>query len=80
LLKLALFAPTLAICAKLVQLPPAQRSILNPVSLLELSVHARLIWLPEIAAAVNPLGAAGSKAVGVVVLATFEYPESPPEL
>ena len=37
------FVPTVAISAKLVQLFPTQRSMLKPVSLLELSVHDRLI-------------------------------------
>ena len=36
-------APTVAICEKPVQPEPVQRSILNPVSLPELSLHVRLI-------------------------------------
>ena len=39
--KLVTFAPTVVTCAKFVQLFPVQRSILNPVSLFELSVHDR---------------------------------------
>jgi len=39
-------------------------SIVNPVSLLELSVHPRFIWLEDAAAAVRLVGAAG---VGVGV-------------
>ncbi len=36
-----------------------ERDTLNPVSLLELSVQERLIWLDETAVAVRSLGAAG---------------------
>ena len=43
LLKLLTFGPTWAISTKLVQPEPWQRSILKPLSLFELSVHARLI-------------------------------------
>ena len=57
-----MFAPTVAICVKVV--PSGERSILNPVSLVELSAHARLIWVEDAAVAVRPLGAAG---VGVAV-------------
>jgi hypothetical protein len=48
---------------------------LKAVSLLELSVHDRLIWLEDAAEATRPLGAAGSPvndAVRVRALATFE--------
>ena len=41
--KVVTFAPTVAICAKVVQPFPVQRSILNPSSLFELSVHDKLI-------------------------------------
>ena len=41
--KVVTFGPVCAICAKFVQLFPWQRSILNPSSLLELSVHDKLI-------------------------------------
>ena len=54
------FAPTVAICAKLVQLFPVQRSMLKPVSLLELSVHDRLICVAETAVPTRLLGAFGT--------------------
>lgn len=54
------FTPTVAICAKLVQLFPVQRSMLKPVSLLELSVHDRLICVDEAADPAKPLGAFGT--------------------
>ena len=47
------------------------RSIRKPVSLNELSVHARLIWLEETAVAASPVGAIGIVAA-VVALETFE--------
>ncbi len=48
--------------------PSVERSILNPLSLPELSVHARLIWVEEAAVAVRLVGAAGVKVgVGVAV-------------
>ncbi len=40
----------------------------NPVSLVELSFHVRLIWLEETAIAVRLLGAVGSVIIEVVVL------------
>ena len=51
-----------------------QRSILNPDSLLELSVHERLICVRETPVAVKPLGAAGKAggATDVVAFAVFE--------
>ena len=61
------FAPVVAIW---VQGPfmAGARSTLNPVSFVELSAQARLIWLEETAVAVRPLGAAGTvAAVGVAV-------------
>ena len=53
-------APAVPICAKLVHPLPVQRSTLNPLSLPELSVQDRLIWLEEAAVADRLLGAAGS--------------------
>src|SRR5438067_3305050 len=44
-------------CAKSVQPAPLQRSTRKPVSLLALSVHARLIWLLPTTVAVSPEGA-----------------------
>ena len=67
-------ATTVAICVKVV--PLDERSITNAVSLLELSLQARLIWLVDIAEAVRLLGAAG-RAAEVVALATLEYAELP---
>jgi hypothetical protein len=58
--KLVTFAPTEAICAKFVQLFPVQRSIENPVSLFELSVHDRLICVAETAGPARLLGAFGT--------------------
>jgi len=57
-----ILAPTVATWVNVV--PSGERSILNPVSLFELSVHERLIWLDDAAVAVRLLGAAG---VGVGV-------------
>jgi hypothetical protein len=57
-------ALTVAICLK--DLPCLVRSTLNPVSLFELSVQDRLIWLPETAVAVRFVGARGG-GVGVGV-------------
>jgi hypothetical protein len=51
------FAPTVAISVNVV--PSLERCILNPVSLFELSVQDRLIWLDDAAAAVRFVGAAG---------------------
>ena len=53
----------MAICTKFVQAAPVQRSSEKPVSLLELSVHARLIWLAEIGVAESPDGADGAGVV-----------------
>jgi hypothetical protein len=51
------FAPTVAIR---LNLPPLlERYTLKLVSLFELSVHDKLIWLAETAVAVRLLGAAG---------------------
>jgi hypothetical protein len=57
-------------CEKLLPFPDC--SILNPVSLLELSVHDKLIWAEETAVATRFVGAAGAdakvgEAVAVVV-------------
>jgi hypothetical protein len=58
---------------KLVHVDPLQRSIRNPVSLSELSVQVRLIWLLEMAVAVRLVGAAGkSGAASVEALAMLE--------
>ena len=54
------FAPTVVICAKFVQLFPTQRSMLKPVSLLELSVHDTLICVAETAVPARLLGAFGT--------------------
>ncbi len=56
------WAPTVPIWAKVV--PLVERSILKPLSLVELSVHKRLIRLEEAVVAFRLLGAAG---VAVVV-------------
>jgi hypothetical protein len=48
---------------------------LNPVSLKELSAHARSTRVAEIATAVRELGGLGIVA-GVVTLAMFEYGEN----
>ena len=50
------FAPTVEICVNVV--PSLERSTLNPVSLFELSVQDRLIWLDDTGAAVMLVGAA----------------------
>ena len=44
---------------KLVQVAPAHRSILNPVSLLALSVHVRFTLPLDTITALRPLGAMG---------------------
>src|SRR4026207_1389778 len=62
--KVVTFAPLRAICKKVV--PSVDRSTLNPVSLFELSVQDRLIWLDDTAVAVRFVGAAGV-GVGVAV-------------
>ena len=59
--------------------PSGDLSTLKPVSLFELSVQLRFIWLPEAAVAVRPDGAAGAVPV-VVALAVFEYTELPEAL
>ena len=51
------FAPTIAICVNVV--PSVERSTLNPVSLFELSVQDRLIWLDDTAVAVRLVGGRG---------------------
>jgi hypothetical protein len=66
--KVVIFAPLRAICENV--LPFLERSTLNPVSLFELSVQERLIWLDDTAVAVRFVGAAGIElgvAVGVGV-------------
>ncbi len=63
---MVILVPTVATCVNVV--PSGERSILNPVSLFELSVHDRLIWLDDAAVAVRLLGAAGvGVGVGVAV-------------
>jgi len=57
-----IFAATVPTCVKVV--PFVDCSILNPLSLLELSTHARFICLEDAAVAVRLVGAAG---VGVGV-------------
>ena len=57
---LAAVVPTCVHCE------PFQRWILKPLSLLDMSVHARFIWLLDTAVAVKLAGAAGV-AVGVGV-------------
>jgi hypothetical protein len=67
-------------------LVPVQRSTTKPVSLLELSAQARLIWLVDPAAAVSPDGAAGAELpvpvplANVVALAVLEYADVPAAL
>ena len=72
-------APTCAICAKLVQFEFLQRSILKPLSLLELSAQARLMRVLDTADALKPVGATGNGggAADVVALAVFEKAEGP---
>ena len=64
-----------------VNVPPevAALSTANPVSLEELSVHVRLIWLDDAADAARLEGAAGIVTVGadVVADAVFENAELP---
>lgn len=75
-------AATCVICAKFVQFGFLQRSIPNPLSLLALSVHERLMRVLDAAAALKPLGAAGNGggAADVVALAVFENAELPAAL
>ena len=48
------------------------RSTMKLVSLVELSAHARLIWVVEMAVAVSPLGAFGTDdSANVVALETL---------
>ena len=61
------------------QADPVHRSILKPVSVVELSVQAKLIWVEELAVATRLAGAAGG-ASRVVALAMLEYAEEPKEL
>jgi hypothetical protein len=58
------FVPTVAICLN--DLPCFVRYTLNPVSLFELSVQDRLIWLDDTVVAVRFVGASGV-GVGVAV-------------
>ena len=58
------FPPTVAI--RLNELPCLVRSTLNPVSLFELSLQDRLIWLDDTAVAIRFVGAAGV-GIGVAV-------------
>jgi predicted alpha/beta-hydrolase family hydrolase len=71
------FAPAVAICVHGPADEPA-RSILNPVSLLELSDQVRLIWLEDTALATKLLGALGGvDAPGVVTLIAEEVARLP---
>ena len=65
------FAPTVAICVNVV--PSVERSTLNPVSLFELSVQDRLIWLDDTAVAVRFVGGLGVGHTPEYELAVFEY-------
>ena len=65
------FALTVAICAKLLQPAPVQRSILKPVSI-SLSAQVRLIWLLETAVAFRLVGGIGMGIAGVAALAVLE--------
>src|SRR5688572_21338877 len=67
------FAAPCAISAKVVQLTPVQRSILKPLSFVEVSVHARAISVLDDAVAVRLVGAVGGDKDGVVAFAMFEY-------
>src|SRR5262249_6076116 len=76
--KLVVFAPTIAICVKVAKAAHVHRSILNRLSLSELSVQVRLILLEERAEAEALLGARGGGGGGrVVASAMFEYAEFP---
>ena len=63
LLKVVTFAPTLVICEK--ALLSIERSILKPVSFVELSVQVRFIWLAEAAVATK---FEGGTQVGMLVV------------
>ena len=56
-----------------------ERSILKPVSLLELSVQVRFIWELEVVDAANPLGAVG-RLSGVQISAAANVAELPAPL
>jgi hypothetical protein len=66
-----------AICVKFT--PSTDRSTLNPVSLVELSVHDRSID-DELTAVADRLDGAAGPEAGVLAVAVFEYSESPAEL
>jgi hypothetical protein len=72
---IATFAPTVAICVNVV--PSVERSTLNPVSLFELSVQDRLIWLDDTAVAVRFVGERGVGHTPEYELTLFEYGELP---
>ena len=57
------FTPTVEICVNVV--PSLERSTLNPVSLFELSVQDKLIWLDDAVVAARFVGAAGVAGVAV---------------
>src|SRR5262245_55442043 len=59
LANVVMLASTRIISAKFVHPAPAHRSIANPVSLSELSVQLRLIWLNDVAVAIRVEGALG---------------------
>ena len=66
-------APTIAIWVNDPPDEPVARSILNPVSLFELSTQDNEMLLLEAGVAARPEGAAGrAVVVSVVALATFE--------
>ena len=74
-LKLVALAAGVPTCVQ-VSVPLGERSTMNPVSLLALSVQVRLIWrLPVAGVATSLLGAEGLAAV--VAVATLELAESP---
>jgi hypothetical protein len=64
------FAPTVAICVNVV--PSIERSTLNPVSLFELSVQDRSIWLDDTAVAVRFVAGLGVGQAPEYELAVFE--------
>jgi hypothetical protein len=69
-------------CVKFAGLDPVPRYTLNPSSLLEASVQARLIFVLDAAVAWRFEGVAGTVTGGelVVALATFDAADSPAEL